>query len=247
MRWSSSEASRNQSFAFFVECGNASVIKSDLQDPLSLPATVPVRPTTHRLLLAMGLASILLATVLRLDVNLGTGTRGMPATDEAPLDVYITERNTERVSEIAPSEHAVRTPELNEQLQAGPDPGKVSAKREEAPGDSADSPVDPQPARDWHALMEQSAKASVDEYIRQEDVRASMWRQTHSVMFRPEADFSMVEEEPLLTGIRFREPVGVIGLGFTIGSCFIGIPVAGVPVEQRSTAITLFVCRDDSG
>jgi hypothetical protein len=240
----SSEASTSQSLAFFPGRGYA-FVPSNLQDPLSPPVTAPVRPTRHRLLLAMAMASILLATVLRLDVSLDTGVRGMLTADEAPLDVYITSRSSERLSEMATGEQIVSSPEVNEQLQTGLAPGKVSHEQEEA--DSADSPVDPQAARDWHALMERSAKASVDEDMRQEEARAAMWRQTRSVMFRPERDFSVVEEEPLLADIRFREPVGVLGLGVTIGSCFIGIPIAGVPVEQRSIAITLFVCRDDSG
>jgi hypothetical protein len=242
---SSFEASNCQSLASFRGRGNASVANSKLHDPLWLPAMLPVRPTGHRLLLAIGLASVLLATVLQLDLHLGTGMRERPTADEAPLDVYITSRKTERLPEMVTAQQTISAPEVNEQLQTGLAPAKVSAKQDQA--DPADPPVDSQPTRDWHALVEHSVRATVDEYISQEDVRASMWQQTRSVMFRPRRNSSAVEEEPLLTDIRFRKPVGVFGLGITIGSCFIGIPIAGVPVEQRSIAITLFVCRDDSG
>lgn len=239
------QASNRQSLASFRGRGNASVANSKLHDPLWLPAMLPVRPTGHRLLLAIGLASVLLATVLQLDVHLGTGTRQMPTADEAPLDVYITSRKTERLPEMVEGQQPISAPEVTEQLQTGLAPAKVSAKQDQAA--PADPPVDPQPTRDWHAMMEHSAEATVDEYTRQADVRASMWQQTRSVMFRPQRNSTAVEEAPLLTNIRFREPVGVFGLGITIGSCFIGIPIAGVPVEQRSIAITLFVCRNDSG
>jgi hypothetical protein len=239
------EASSCQSLAFFRRHGSTSVTKSYLLYPLSGSGSRPDRPTGRRLLLAMALASTLLATVLLLDVNLDQDIRGLPTADEISLDVYITSRKTHQPWEPATGEQEVRLPD--EQLQAKPIPGKVSAKQEESPNDSPGSPIEPQPGRDWHARMEHSAQATVDKYIRQEDVRASMWQQTRSVMFRPQRNSRAVEEEPLLTNIRFREPVGVFGLGITIGSCFIGIPIAGVPVEQRSTAITLFVCRDDSG
>ena len=74
-----------------------------------------------------------------------------------------------------------------------------------------------------------------------------MWRQTRSVMFAPTGEFVLKEEAPAIPDFRFRPRIHVVGLGVTVGSCFIGLPIAGVPVEQRSLAINLFVCAEDSG
>jgi len=74
-----------------------------------------------------------------------------------------------------------------------------------------------------------------------------MWRQTYSTMFKPAGDTLSLEEEPVISDLRFIPRIHVFGLGVTIGSCFIGLPLVGVPVEQRSTMIPLFVCAGDSG
>jgi hypothetical protein len=66
-------------------------------------------------------------------------------------------------------------------------------------------------------------------------------------MFEPAGDFVVREEEPVISDFRFRPQIHVVGLGLTIGSCFIGIPIVGVPVEQRTVAINLVVCAQDSG
>jgi hypothetical protein len=66
-------------------------------------------------------------------------------------------------------------------------------------------------------------------------------------MFEPANEFVVKEEEPVISDLRFIPRIHVVGLGVTIGSCFIGIPLAGVPVEQRTVAISLFVCAKDSG
>jgi hypothetical protein len=92
-----------------------------------------------------------------------------------------------------------------------------------------------------------AARASVDEFFRNKESRSAMWQQTHSIMFQPTADFESMKDAPIISDFRFRPQLHVVGLGFTIGSCFIGIPLAGVPVEQRSVAVSLFVCAADSG
>jgi hypothetical protein len=98
---------------------------------------------------------------------------------------------------------------------------------------------------DWHAIAKSAARASVDDFFRNEESRASLWRQTRSIMFRAASDFVVREEEPAIPDFRFTPEIHVLGLGLTIGSCFIGIPIAGVPVEQRTVAINLFVCAKD--
>jgi hypothetical protein len=120
-------------------------------------------------------------------------------------------------------------------------------QQEGAPADSPELLADSPPVRDWRSIADEAAKAIVDEYFRQEETRAVMWRQSRSIMFEPTGDMVLKQEEPILANVRFKPRVHVLGLGVTIGSCFIGIPIAGVPVEQRSVAITLFVCTQDSG
>jgi len=105
---------------------------------------------------------------------------------------------------------------------------------------------DARPAEDWRAIAEQAAKASVNEHFRNEETRKSMWRQSRSIMFQPTSDFVMQDEEPIIAGFRFRPQIHVVGLGVTIGSCFIGLPLAGVPVEERTVAISIFVCAKKS-
>lgn len=74
-----------------------------------------------------------------------------------------------------------------------------------------------------------------------------MCEQTRSVMFRPVDEYVPGEAEPVLAGLRFKPEIHVFGLGLTIGSCFVGLPLLGVPVEERSVAIRLFVCANDAG
>ncbi len=73
-----------------------------------------------------------------------------------------------------------------------------------------------------------------------------MWRQSHSIMFAPEDEFVPRAAEPVLADLRFRPEFNVAGVGLKIGSCFVGLPLIGVPVEQRTVAIRLFVCAAGS-
>ena len=90
-------------------------------------------------------------------------------------------------------------------------------------------------------------ESSVAAYSSESASRMAMWRQNHAIMVKPAGSFEINEEEPVIPGFRFKPEIHVFGLGFTIGSCFIGVPLVGVPVEQRSTAITFFVCAADAG
>ena len=74
-----------------------------------------------------------------------------------------------------------------------------------------------------------------------------MWRQTRSVMFQPANEFVPHEQQPVMANLRFKPEIHVVGLGVTIGSCFVGLPLVGVPVEKRTIGIRLFVCADESG
>jgi hypothetical protein len=148
----------------------------------------------------------------------------------------------------------VQNPEVAMARQTAPSPPleeidlaeHAELRRETVTVESPENPPDSRPAEDWHAFAEQAAKASVDEYSRSEESRASMWRQSYSTMFQP-ADTLMVRaEQPVLEHFGFRPEIHVAGLGVTIGSCFIGIPLVGVPVEDRTAGVSLWVCAKKS-
>ena len=106
-------------------------------------------------------------------------------------------------------------------------------------------PPDERAAIDWHRAITETVAAIGNEKQRQEELRSSMWRQTHSIMFQPSSAAVLREPEPILPDFRFKPELHVAGLGMTIGSCFIGLPLVGIPVEERTVAITLFTCAKD--
>lgn len=210
-----------------------------------LDAPPYVRSTRLRLFTAMGVASIGVAALLTLDVELNNDPGTSTAGRERPLSVDIRSQ-VEQTSGSKTVRRATAPRVVGEQPLMDAERGGIAApRRREAQGAPAEPPVLTVPARDWNNVAERIAEETVDVYFRKENARASMWRQTHSVMFQPEGEMRTVDEgEPLLANLTFREPAGVLGLGFTVGSCFIGLPLAGIPVEERSTAITLIYCRE---
>lgn len=208
--------------------------------------TAPIRPTRHRLYTAMGISSISIAVML---VFLGSlvelaGRASVPKAEPVGgLTVLIKMRDTEPDTEPL-AEVVVRPSPMP--------PATASAEAVDRPAPAAapaepELPADPAPARDWDAITRTVARASVDDYFRNRESRASLWRETRSVMFEPVDELLAQEEAPVLSGLRFKPEIHVFGLGVTVGSCFIGIPLLGVPVEQRTVAINLFVCAKDPG
>jgi hypothetical protein len=187
-----------------------------------------VRPTRNRLLAAMGIASGLAALLLALPAPLIDIASGIPQANLS-LSVQIRNNETEHTPPLLPPETLVEKEPLTSP------PAFV-------PTNVPEPIVEPEPATDWRAVADAAAKASVDDYIQDEEARASLWRASHSVMFQPGEQIILLDEEPLLADFQFVHRSRVIGLGLNIGSCFFGIPIAGVPVEQRSGAITIFVC-----
>ena len=100
---------------------------------------------------------------------------------------------------------------------------------------------------DWQNMIAESVASIGKEKQEREEIRAPMWRKTHSIMFRSEGSFVPKQQEPIIPDFQFKPQVHVAGLGVTIGSCFIGLPIVGVPVEERTVGIRLFVCAKDSG
>ena len=205
-----------------------------------------IRPTRQRLLTALVISACSVAVLLALLGMLFdfAGSISKPSIVHGEhLTVHIRKGRGEPNSDLTTGNQAVRSSPQHAIESAE----FAEFQREVAPVDSPEPLPDTPPVRDWHSIANEAAKAIVDEYFRQEETRAAMWRQSRSIIFQPAGDMVLKQEEPIIADIRFTPRVHVLGLGVTIGSCFIGIPIAGVPVEQRTVAITLIVCAQHSG
>ena len=98
--------------------------------------------------------------------------------------------------------------------------------------------------RDWYAITKEAASQSVNDRYRQEEIRKIMWRNTGSVMFKDTGEFDFHEAPTIIADREFRVPLGVLGIGITIGGCFFGIPLAGIPVEKRTIGPNVIYCAD---
>ena len=200
-----------------------------------------VRPTRQRLLTAMGVATFAIAVILVMlellfDFGVNASKSGFAPGD--PLTVHIIKGEGEKNSASTPINKAVRSLPQDEVVITE----IAELQQAVAPVDSPEQPDEFQPVKDWRAIANEAAKASVDEHFRQEETRSSMWQRSHSIMFQPSNRIAVMDKEPVLSDVQFKRRSRVIGLGLNIGSCFIGIPVAGVPVEDRTAAISIFVC-----
>jgi hypothetical protein len=190
---------------------------------------------------AFAIAAMLALLELFLDFAAGVS---IPHPDHGgELTVLIRPHDGKPASEQTMEENAA--PSLSQQPVVSADP--VVREPEVVTLSSPETPPDSQPVRDWSAIAQAAATATIEDRFEQEEVRASMWRQTRSTMFEPTGDFTVREEEPVISDFRFKPELHVVGIGLTIGSCFVGIPILGVPIEQRTVAINLVVCAQDSG
>jgi len=205
-----------------------------------------MRPTRHRLLIAMGVSACSVAVLLALlgsFVDFATSISKPGIAHGERLTIHIRKSGGEPDSNFTTGNQAVRSLSQEEIVSAD----FAKHQQEVATVDSPEPPAESQPVREWRAMANEAVKTSMDEYFRQEESRASMWRRSHSIMFQPASDIVVKEIEPNISDFRFMPRVHVVGLGLTIGSCFVGIPIAGVPVEQRKVAIRFFVCAQNSG
>jgi hypothetical protein len=206
-----------------------------------------VRSTRLRLCIALGVASsIILVALLTVEVNLNIDAVKSAATQDRQLTVDIRRSEPDRSRGIKADERTQALQADDEQLLKESEriAAADSRPREVSEG-ATEPPVGSVAPTNWNTIKERAARQIIDDHWRKEHLRASLWRQTRSVMFQADGDAGARNEEaPLMANLDFREPAGVLGLGFTIGSCFVGIPLAGIPVEERRTAITLFYCRE---
>ncbi len=204
-----------------------------------------VRPTRNRLLTAMGLSACVVALLIAsfgLLLDLLVSVSRTDGERSEPLTVRIKKDEIEKEPDLAAD---------NKERPTVPRAQDVPAERfevqpETTPNGPPEPPAESQPPRDWRAMTNQVAKSTVNEHFRQEEAREALWRESRSVMFEPSNEMVLKSEAPVLADFQFRPQIHVLGVGMTIGSCFFGIPIAGVPVEQRNVAVTLFVCADGS-
>ena len=205
----------------------------------------PLRPTRHRLFIAMGVAACfvsLLLALLELIVDLAANTPKPNAVSGQSLTVRIRPNEADSKSELASGEQSAKL-QLREDLSLT----EIPIPRQETTSASPpESPPDLQPVMDWREMITETVATIGNENLRQEKSRSSMRRQTHSIMFQPASEIVLKEPDPIIPDFRFKPQVHVAGIGVTIGSCFIGLPIVGVPVEDRTAAIRLFVCAQDS-
>ena len=194
----------------------------------------------------MALSACLVAAVLALlgsIVDFVPLLSGPEEIETERLTVVVRDAVPEPDPGLAADEHVVPPPaeeEMAASENTSDQQGPVNDNTTAPPGDG-------EPVIDWHALADAAVESSVAAYSSESASRMAMWRQNHAIMVKPAGSFEINEEEPVIPGFRFKPEIHVFGLGFTIGSCFIGVPLVGVPVEQRSTAITFFVCAADAG
>jgi hypothetical protein len=193
----------------------------------------------------MGISSCFVALLLAwpgplVDFDLTASLLGLEHEDS--LTVHIRKSEPKKDSNHTTANKSVRLPPPE---QKAPD-SIAEVQQELPPVDSPRQAVELQPEKDWHAIAKEVVRTIDATNSRQEESRAYMWQRSRSIMFEPADDIVLNDEAPLLSDIRFIRRSRVLGLGFNFGSCFFGIPIAGVPVEDRSVAITLFVCTSES-
>jgi hypothetical protein len=118
-------------------------------------------------------------------------------------------------------------------------------QQESMPPDSVEQLVTTAPNADWKTAAARVAEELGDEQFREEMLQESRWQKSHSVMFESGRRSALIEIDPILADFTFKRRV--VGLGFSLGYCFIGFPIAGIPVENRAINITLFTCGKLTG
>lgn len=212
------------------------------------------RSTQTRLLKAMGISSCLVALILAalgllFEVEMSDSRR---TADPGTVLIVQTEIRSagQNSEELDPENSDSQSPaEQNESEETAPG---IRASEDSISYDDVEETelnqavVESSSPNDWHSIARTTARKSISEYYDQNEMRSAMWQQSHSVMFQPVDEYLNLEETPVLANVKFKLRSRVLGLGLNIGSCFIGIPIAGVDVEARSFGPTIFICGQGS-
>ena len=202
----------------------------------------------HRLFLAMGVSSVLLMALLWIlsvlirfiDCDSATCVEQK---DGLTIRLEVQEDETVPASRV-PEHQAPLAPPAREAVEERQLTDTGEHEIDVGDDESILRSGEPSPTRDWSAVARASAAHFVNAQFEGEEVREKMWRQTGSLMFADTGEFDVHEPTPIIADREFRVPVGVLGVGITIGGCFIGIPLAGIPVEERTVGPNVIYCKD---
>ena len=209
---------------------------------------IAIRPTGFRLLMAIGVSTCVVAALLAvlgyvLEPSRGALTSG-PQGDQS-LAVHIVQMGSAERETMPPVSSADAAPPSQPQDSVPPE--NLTDRHQDVASTAAVIPREnARAAPDWHAMADVAATTSANDYFRKEGLRESMWRQSHSIMFEPAEGPVSKSTEPLIADLQFKRRSRIVGLGINVGACFFGIPLLGVPVEQRTVAINVIVCGQDS-
>jgi len=202
----------------------------------------------HRLFVAMGASTGLLAAslwVMNSLISFAVCDVPVCHNEREVITVHLDNKKNNTVPlDRIPEQLTHVTPPVkdvpNEPQLADTDEPEVADEHVEATA----PPDEVTPTQDWYAIAKETAARAVDARVESEELRQEMWQQTQSVMFADTGEFDVHEPAPIIADLEFKVPVGVLGVGITIGGCFIGIPLAGIPVEQRTAGPTVIYCKD---
>lgn len=160
------------------------------------------------------------------------------------LTVRLARKQAEQVSETVLAAYEVR--DVSEVVTRPADPKTTDSARSkiDVMPRAVDPESEPSSIADVYSMARQSVTRRVDDRFAKEQIRKSMWRSTGSMMFEDTGEFDFREPETVIADREFRVPLGVLGIGLTIGGCFFGIPLAGIPVEERTVGPNVIYCRD---
>ena len=210
---------------------------------------IPENRRSHRrLIIALGLSSILVASLLAI-LNfpiVDTECSYSRCFDEPDvLAVFLEHQTIDSISEIVLPDYEIRTVTNERKVTSNRQSARTRRNENDPLQEDFHGSLSDQPSnRDWYAIAKEPIRQSIDDYFDNEETRRTMWRQTGSVMFKDTGEFDFQEPESIIAAREFRRPVGVLGIGLTIGGCFFGIPLAGIPVEERSVGPNVFYCTD---
>ena len=199
-----------------------------------------------RLAITLSISTVFFLALLALPLEFdGCSGNSCPEGKESRLIIDlvrpVVEAGSESPNDIIPTSQ----PQIDEADLVEPKLTDVQPERPESmPPDSVDPLVTTSTSTDWKAAAANIARELGDEQFREEMLQESRWQKSRSVMFEPGEKLALNEIEPILADFTFKRRV--VGLGFSLGYCFIGFPIAGVPVEDRAINITLFTCGAES-
>jgi hypothetical protein len=205
------------------------------------------RPTGFRLQVAIGLSTCIVAISLTiigyfLENSLNPSRAGTQGEQSPSLSVHI--REAVQVTQPSSSTDGLVHQSPRREAVSSKEPADL--EQEVATVDPINLRNNSRHKSDWHALAAEAATTNAKEFFRTEGMRESMWLQSHSIMFEPVDGSPTMSTEPVLSDLRFKYRSRVVGIGINFGACFFGIPIVGVPIEQRTIAINVFVCGQES-